>query len=172
MLDSYFRLCKIAEVNQLLEAGLEGRKRLQKIAFLSKALGYPIGTSFVFHLHGPYSPGLAAQLSEVRDLGLLIGSSVEPYRLSQQGIEFVTNYLSEHPEEKPPLEILQKISKEVGGRPTASLELLATVFYLGGVGYDTRPEIMRKVEELKPRRFSPEEVEAAVELKGMLLGEK
>jgi len=170
MLNNYFRLCKIAEANKIEEPGLEGRKRLQKIAFISKALGYPIGTPFVFHLQGPYSPGLAAHLNEAREFGLLIGSSEEPYRLTSYGLEFLHTFLSEHPEEKPPLRILESVSKEVGACPTADLELLATLFYLDDVGYNNRTEAAKKVGELKPEKFSTEKIAAALETKERLQG--
>jgi len=168
MLNTYFRICKIVEANQIPQAGQEGRKRLQKIAFVSKSLGYPVPGPFIFHSHGPYSPALAAQLNDARDFGLLRGSLEEPYRLSEKGVEFARTFLLQHPDEKQPLKIVDRVAAEIGAESTTNLELLATVFYLAAVGYEGPDQTAKKVEELKPQRFSREEIASAVETRSKL----
>lgn len=47
--------------------GVQGRKRLQKLAFIAKLAGMPLDESFFFHYYGPYSGGLASRVDQLVD---------------------------------------------------------------------------------------------------------
>ena len=48
-----------------------GRKKLQKMVFISKKLEYPFQEKFEFHFYGPYSEELTLKVEELCNLGLL-----------------------------------------------------------------------------------------------------
>ncbi|MDD1776842.1 MAG: hypothetical protein LUQ65_01645 [Candidatus Helarchaeota archaeon] len=66
---------------------IEGRKRLQKLIYLMKYIGFPIEARFSMHYYGPYSADLAVQIDHLVNRNLIkedssIGYS---YELTQEG---------------------------------------------------------------------------------------
>lgn len=58
---------------ELLErlGGVQGRKKLQKLAFIAKLEGLPLEDEFFFHYYGPYSSGLASRVDHLVEAKLL-----------------------------------------------------------------------------------------------------
>lgn len=82
------------------EAGtVVGRKKLQKIVYISKKFNFNFEEKFNFHFYGPYSEELTLQVEELSNLGFIEevkeskGSfSQYRYELSTQGKEFLQLY--------------------------------------------------------------------------------
>ncbi|MBI5865001.1 MAG: hypothetical protein HZB38_10940 [Planctomycetes bacterium] len=51
--------------------GVQGRKKLQKLVYISKLAGMPIEDDFFFHYYGPYSSGLASRVDQLVEAGML-----------------------------------------------------------------------------------------------------
>jgi uncharacterized protein YwgA len=64
--------------------GVQGRKRLQKLAYVAKVVGLPLEDEFCFHYYGTYSSGLAARVDQLVEAGLLRESE----RSFANGVEY------------------------------------------------------------------------------------
>ena len=51
--------------------GITGRKKLQKMMYIAKKLGYPVHEKYEFHMYGPYSEELTARIEELCTMGFL-----------------------------------------------------------------------------------------------------
>ena len=51
--------------------GVQGRKKLQKLAYVAKLAGTPLEDEFCFHYYGPYSSGLASRVDQLVEAKLL-----------------------------------------------------------------------------------------------------
>lgn len=172
MFDSYANLMKV-----LRELGqVAGRKKLQKIVFISQKAGMPMDEDFDYYLYGPYSESLSNKLGELSALGLLVeekmhlssGYQQYSYTLSPKGHELVKALPGVSDREKQLLQILNSHD----GR---FLELLATLWFLLDKGYSEEQAEEEIVTWLKPEQgYRHEEFLKAVdllkELKGFLDG--
>ncbi len=139
---------------------ITGRKKLQKMIFISKKLQYPFHERFEFHFYGPYSEELTLKIEELRNLGLIEelrekenGYLQYDYSLTDAGREFLTLY------ENGLDERLELCLKELNGQTSRFLELVSTVFFFDHL---TKAEVIQKIEELKAKQnYSAEEIEEA-----------
>lgn len=144
---------------------IEGRKKLQKIVFLSKHFGFQFQEEFKFHFYGPFSESLATKVQEMVTMGLVqedettrsTGYKLYEYRLSEKGRRFLDTYPSEND-----FEARRAFFEKMNDRDSRFLELAATVAYLQE--RDCRPEeIPNKVQFLKSeQKYSPQEIEEAM----------
>ncbi len=146
----------LAEVGRVIQAVGEfvGRTKLQKIVYIAQRLGYPFRQSFSWHIFGPFSPQLAAQVAEMAKLGLV---SQEPtrearyqswkYQLTDVGEQFLD--LFEDRADKPGnlAHLVRELHKK---RSAQHLELLASILYFEELGHD-RSTAVRKVLSAKPK---------------------
>lgn len=139
---------------------IAGRKKLQKMIFISKKLQYPFHEKFEFHFYGPYSEELTLKIEELRNLGLIEelkdkenGCLQYDYSLTEAGREFLTLY------ENGLGERLTLFLNELNGQTARFLELVSTIFFFDHLA---KPEIVQKIEELKAKQnYSAEEIEEA-----------
>ena len=139
---------------------IAGRKKLQKMIFISKKLQYPFHEKFEFHFYGPYSEELTLKIEELRNLGLLEelrdkeNSYLQfDYSLTDAGREFLTLYENDLDER------LELCLKELNEQPARFLELVSTVLFFDHL---PKPEIIQKIAELKAKQnYAAEEVEKA-----------
>ncbi len=147
---------------------IAGRKKLQKMIFISKKLQYPFHEKFEFHFYGPYSEELTLKIEELRNLGLIEelkekenGCLQYDYSLTDAGYEFLTLY------ENGLDERLTLCLKELNEQPARFLELVSTVFFFDHL---TKPEVIQKIAELKAKQnYSAEEIEEAFAYVGELM---
>lgn len=144
------------------EAGtVVGRKKLQKIVYISKKFNFNFEEKFNFHFYGPYSEELTLQVEELSNLGFIEevkeskGSfSQYRYELSTQGKEFLQLYPTVI---KGYEEFIVRLNKQ----SSRFLELISTVLYFDKL---TKEELIEKIGKVKSRQnYSKEEIEEALE---------
>jgi uncharacterized protein YwgA len=148
-----------------------GRKKLQKMVFISKKLEYPFQEKFEFHFYGPYSEELTLKIEELCNLGLLSemkdkenGYVHYDYSLTDAGKEFLSLY-GNHPEN----EELSACVKVLNNHNARFLELVSTIFYFDHLSKD---EIVKKIQELKAKQhYTTEEIEEAFDYAEQLIRE-
>ncbi|OLO42234.1 hypothetical protein BTR23_03150 [Alkalihalophilus pseudofirmus] len=136
-----------------------GRKKLQKIVFISKKLNIPFSERFKFHMFGPYSEELTLRIEELCNLGFLqetleTKSGYQQYRyiLTDEGEKFLQMYTLELPNVQPSVSSMNDQSSRF-------LELVSTVLYFDEL---ERDEIIEKVMTVKKKQnYTEEEMEHA-----------
>jgi len=103
---------------------VQGRKKLQKLAYLCQAAGEPLGQSFTFHHYGVYSPTLADDIRAAASMQLLD---------EFDGCGTVVMKLKTPVEVQPSkgFSIVQKLKD----KEARLLEVLTTILYLKAQGY-------------------------------------
>lgn len=154
---------------------VQGRKKLQKLVYLLQEAGYPFEEDFSYHLYGPYSETLAAEIDELKLLGLLQereaptpgGYTQYVYSLSEQGRRYARRFRDQL--RLPGLEELARKLTEHGAR---TLELMASLAFLKRMGYPDA-EASRYVRAIKPeQRYRDQEIADALGLVRNLLGKE
>ncbi len=148
-----------------------GRKKLQKMVFISKKLEYPFQERFEFHFYGPYSEELTLKIEELCNLGLLSeikdkenGYVHYDYSLTEAGKEFLSLYSKDNENDE-----LSACVKGLNNHNARFLELVSTVFYFDHLSKD---EIIKKIQELKAeQQYLPEEIEEAFNYAAQLIKE-
>ena len=136
-----------------------GRKKLQKMVFISKKLEYPFQEKFEFHFYGPYSEELTLKVEELCNLGLLSeikgkenGYVHYDYSLTEAGREFLSLYGNQQDKDQ-----LSACVKGLNGHNARFLELVSTIFYFDHLPKD---EIIQKINQLKAKQhYTAEEIE-------------
>lgn len=156
-------LIEHAKVMALLQKAGEvvGRKKLQKMVYISQKYNFDFQERFNFHFYGPYSEELSIQIEELVEGGLIQeikenkGGYIQyTYRLSEQGEEYLKLY---------PVELtgytsfVQTLNKE----SSRFLELVSTMLYFDKL---PREELIEKVKKVKSKQnYSQEEIKRAEE---------
>lgn len=144
MLDNHARLVGIIAAAD----GVVGRKKLQKIIYIMKKLGFPFEEKYTFYFYGPYSEELSLRIEELTNLNFVSEVKEEKsnyyqyrYQVTEQGEAFLQHAPADFSTISEPLqEIKQKSSR--------FLELVATMLYFDQLSED---EIEQKVEEVKKK---------------------
>lgn len=143
------------------EAGtVVGRKKLQKIVYISKKFKFNFKEKFNFHFYGPYSEELTLQVEELVNLGFIEevkeskGSfSQYKYELSAQGKEYLQLYPTV-------IEGYEEFIERLNQESSRFLELISTVLYFEKL---TREELIEKIGKVKSRQnYSENEIEEAL----------
>jgi uncharacterized protein YwgA len=66
--------------------GVQGRKKLQKLAYIAKLEGAPLDDEFFFHYYGPYSSGLASRVDQLVE-GKLLAEKAHALAVAE-GVEY------------------------------------------------------------------------------------
>jgi uncharacterized protein YwgA len=144
------------------EAGeVIGRKKLQKIVYISKKFRFDFQEKFNFHFYGPYSEELSLQIEELTNLGFIQeskenkgGYSQYKYELSKQGREYLGIYPTE-------MEGYDQFVGLVNQESSRFLELVSTMLYFDKLD---KEEMIEKIGKVKSRQnYSEEELEKALE---------
>lgn len=146
----------------LQEAGeVIGRKKLQKIVYISKKFDFNFQERFNFHFYGPYSEELSLQMEELVDGGLIQeakenkgGYTQYKYHLSEQGKEYLQLYPTQ-------MEGYQSFVQTLNQESSRFLELVSTILYFDKLNKD---ELVEKVQKVKSKQnYSQEEIERGLE---------
>ncbi|WP_054861242.1 hypothetical protein [Gracilibacillus sp. JCM 18860] len=158
MLDNHAKLVKVIASS----AGIVGRKKLQKIIYIMKKLGYPFEEKYTFHFYGPYSEELSLRMEELTNLGFV--SEVKEsksnyyqyrYQVTEEGGE---NFLEHSPVD---LSNLEAIVNDMNEKSSRFLELVATMLYFDDLD---KADTERKVQEVKKKsNYTKEDMKEAWE---------
>lgn len=153
---------KIAYAVDACKRGVDGRKKLQKMVYIAKVLGYPLQEDFTLYLYGPYSEELAGELQRMKELDLLDERSLDSsyiIKLTENGKEFLS-YFQTNIEKDIGTEELNKMKilfKELSNYEPWKLEIIATLFYFYQTGYNDFDELQDAVKRAKPK-FSSKQI--------------
>jgi uncharacterized protein YwgA len=136
-----------------------GRKKLQKIVYISKKCHFDFQARFNFHFYGPYSEELGLQIEELTNLGFIEemretknGYTQYTYTLSEKGRE----YLSLYPTELDALEPFVRLLNQESSR---FLELVSTMLYFENLDQEALIEKVKKVKS--KQNYTDEELDKA-----------
>jgi uncharacterized protein YwgA len=155
LLESYINLLEF--INKAKE--ISGRKKLQKMIYISKKLNLPFNERFNFHFYGPYSEELTVKIEELCNMGLLEeekakknGAAQYIYRLSDSGEKILVQHEANLGKHEELILNLQKKSSRF-------LELVSTLLYFESM---SMVEAIEKVKEVKSKQnYSDSEFEEA-----------
>ena len=114
---------------------VKGRKRFQKLVYLSKAAGIPFYESFEWNNYGPFSKELAQEIDALCKLGLVeeeINNLEYDYVLTKKGDDFLDKMWSKVSDK---YEKLSKILPLLNKFDTRELEKLASIKFLMSEGF-------------------------------------
>lgn len=147
----------------LKQAGtIVGRKKLQKLVFISKKFHFDFQERYNFHYYGPYSEELSLKIEELTNLGVIQetkedkGSYVQyKYELSSLGEEYLEQFPIELQGYKPFIQTLNQESSRF-------LELISTILYFDRL---TKEELIEKIKKVKSNQnYSVDEIERGLQL--------
>ncbi len=157
LLDNHAKLVKVIASS----AGIVGRKKLQKIIYIMKKLGYPFEEKYTFHFYGPYSEELSLRMEELTNLGFVSEvkeSKSNYYQYRYQVTEEGENFLEHSPVD---LSNLEAIVNDMNEKSSRFLELVATMLYFDDLD---KADTERKVQEVKKKsNYTKEDMKEAWE---------
>ncbi|WP_252314787.1 YwgA family protein [Sinobaca sp. H24] len=125
-----------------------GRKKLQKIVYISKKANLPLSEKYTFRMYGPYSEELTLRVEELCDLGLVSEIKEEKagyyqyrYRVTDQGEDFLAKFPQEWPYNEA-----EGILHYLNTCTSKFLELVSTMLYFDHLSPE---EVEEKVSTLK-----------------------
>jgi uncharacterized protein YwgA len=151
----------IALLDTLPNKEIRGRKRLQKLGYITKAIGAPVSAKFSLHDYGPYSSEIASATEMLTFLGELDESDVQlgaakifvkTYKLNNK--VNVDKKLSKSVQTA--LELLRRYS-------TIELEIASTILFFHKERGLSWARAIGATEELKPSKSVPQVVSRATE---------
>lgn len=158
---------KIALAVDACRGHVDGRKKLQKMIYIAKVLGYPLREDYTLYFYGPYSEELAGELQRMKELDLLDERKLDSFyniKITKNGKDLL-NYFQTNIEKEMGIEKLNKMRtlfKELGYYDPWQLEILATLFYFYQIGYSDFNELQRIVRRVKPK-FSSRQISTMTE---------
>ncbi len=155
LLKNHAKLLKVFEASE----EITGRKKLQKMVYILKKVGFPFEEKYAFHFYGPYSEELSLRTEELCNLGFIDEIKEKKsnytqyrYQVTDQGEMF----LKESTLDMPPVDEKIAALKEESSR---FLELVATMLYFEPA---TKAEVEKKVQEVKKKsNYTEEDLEKA-----------
>lgn len=127
----------------LVAAGgsVNGKKKLQKLAYLCQAFGTDLGFDFTFHYYGVYSPTLSALLQDAEEAQQIsvVESDSSPVRITLL-----------EPTEDFPAQAASGLNlvAQLKDKSARVLEVLSTIVYLKERGY-VGTDLQAKLQQLK-----------------------
>ncbi|WP_342528013.1 YwgA family protein [Chryseomicrobium sp. FSL W7-1435] len=139
--------------------GITGRKKLQKMMYIAKKLGYPVNEKYEFHMYGPYSEELTARIEELCTMGFLSEQKEDKGAYTQYAYT-TTDESTAFMELSPPLDsAFSTCIEEMKEKSSRFLELVATLFYFDDL---EKPAQVEKVHIVKGKlNFTDTEFEEA-----------
>ena len=113
-----------------------GRKKFQKMIYLSKELGIPFHETFIWNNYGPYSEELAAEIDSLCKMEFLsedFDGLEYSYKITQIGENFLDKSASEF---NDIFQYFEEILKILNEYESMQLEKLASIKFLLNQGYD------------------------------------
>ncbi|MCP3739828.1 YwgA family protein [Rossellomorea sp. BNER] len=145
----------------LASGEIVGRKKLQKMIYISKKLTFPFQERFQFHFYGPYSEELTLRVEELCNMGFISevrekkgGYFQYRYTITEEGQGFLNMYEEEMP-------FLKDCLEDMNLQSARFLELVSTILYFDNLEKD---EVKEKIFTLKRKqKYTAEEVDEAYE---------
>lgn len=144
MLENHAKLMKVIASSD----GIVGRKKLQKIVFIMKKLGYRFEEKFTYHFYGPYSEELSLRVEELTNLGFISETKEQKsnyyqyrYEITERGKQF----LEQAPTD---LTIDDELTAMLKNQSSRFLELVSTMLYFDDL---EKEEVNKKVQEVKKK---------------------
>lgn len=158
---------KIALVVDACSGRIDGRKKLQKMIYIAKVLGYPFKEDYTLYFYGPYSEELAGELQRMKELNILHERELDSFyiiTLTENGKEFLDYFQSniERDIETEKFDRMKILFKKLNFYTSGDLEIIATLFYFYQIGYDDFDELQKAVKRVKPR-FSSSQITTMME---------
>jgi hypothetical protein len=156
----------LALLNTLPEKEIRGRKRLQKLVFITKAIGAPVSAKFFLHDFGPFSAEIASATEMLTFVGEIDESDVQLGATKK----FVKVYkLNRDAEVHQHLSIgVSKALKDLQRYATVELEIASTILYYHQEKGLPWPSAIEATKELKPSKSVPQVVLKAKEALAMV----
>ena len=144
VLENHAKLVKVIASTD----GIIGRKKLQKIIFILKKLGYRFEEKFTFHFYGPYSEELSLRLEELTNLGFISEMKEQKSNYYQYRYE-VTDRGRQFLEQAPTkLTVDDELTALLKNQSSRFLELVSTMLYFDHLDQE---EVNKKVQEVKKK---------------------
>lgn len=144
MLENHAKLVKVIASTD----GIIGRKKLQKIIFIMKKLGYRFEEKFTFHFYGPYSEELSLRMEELTNLGFISEMKEQKSNYYQYRYE-VTDRGRQFLEQAPTkLTVDDELTALLKNQSSRFLELVSTMLYFDHLD---KEEVNKKVQEVKKK---------------------
>lgn len=144
VLENHAKLVKVIASTD----GIIGRKKLQKIIFIMKKLGYRFEEKFTFHFYGPYSEELSLRMEELTNLGFISEMKEQKSNYYQYRYE-VTDRGRQFLEQAPTkLTVDDELTALLKNQSSRFLELVSTILYFDHLDQE---EVNKKVQEVKKK---------------------
>ena len=144
VLENHAKLVKVIASTD----GIIGRKKLQKIIFIMKKLGYRFEEKFTFHFYGPYSEELSLRMEELTNLGFISETKEQKSNYYQYRYE-VTDRGRQFLEQAPTkLTVDDELTALLKNQSSRFLELVSTMLYFDHLDQE---EVNKKVQEVKKK---------------------
>ena len=117
-------------LNALTSVSLEefdDRLQLQKLVFLARKIGYPIGYSFSWYARGPYSPSLTRMLFSANEQGQLFQTDPELTGEEASVVRRLREFLGSDVDDPRKLELLASVWYYMRKRTYSSEEKTALI---------------------------------------------
>lgn len=142
-----------------------GRKRFQKLIYLSQVSGIPFKEIFEWNYFGPFSRQLATEIDSLSHMNILQEEqkgSEFIYTITEQGDLFLKDFISKNPKS---LDHFNRVLSELIKYNTYDLEKLASIKFLMDQSYP-KDYIINFLKHTKD--YSPEEIGEGKKLLGQL----
>lgn len=155
MLEDHQRLMNLFSVT----GEIIGRKKLQKMVYIMKKLGFPFQEKFEFHFFGPYSEELTLRIEELCNFGFLLETKEDKgnyyqykYEITDSGKEFSASSDVEIPN-------LRDCFLHLNEKSSRFLELVSTILYFHHLPYE---EVVEKIQVIKRKQaYTEKEIDEA-----------
>lgn len=117
------------------DQGIQGRKRLQKVAFFLQHAGCPLDCKYTLHHFGPYSRDVADACDEMVAVGLVIETG-EPQNGVMQYAYSLTPESHELLTRTPNAQSFESLGRSLINEAIWPLELGSTILYFYGQSRD------------------------------------
>ena len=164
MIHMFDKYTKIALAVNACKKGVDGRKKLQKMIYVAKTLGYPFTEGYTIYWYGPYSHELAAELKRMNELDLLSEESRDSsyvIKLTRSGKAFLEHFKHGITKEmgNDKLNKMEDLLKKLSQYEPWKLEILATLFYFYEIEHRDFETLKKVVRRVKPK-FKDQEIDS------------
>jgi uncharacterized protein len=152
----------LALIALIVQDGIVGRTRLQKLSYLVNVAGWNSFDDYRFHYYGPFSDSLTNYVEEMRELGWIQESPVETgkgntlYKYSSAEGN-ITKALISRMEDPKLVSHTEGLLSQLGKFSSDELEIMASLVFLYENEKLEGEELIKRTKELKPR-FSESEI--------------
>ena len=143
------------------DTGIQGRKRLQKVAFFLQQAGCPLNCEYTLHFFGPYSRDVADACDEMVAAGLIeeqggreAGTMQYAYKLKPSTREYLRKVAD------AAMSRFEEVGKQLIQENIWRLELGSTILFHYGLSGDWNEAMLQACQFKKADPAHPKSVEA------------